>query len=91
MKIKNDNLEKLFNEDSNNIKIEIYRYPIDKNIYLTTTYNTIRNQGVKLNTNNFESDKIFLTFDLSNILDRIDICWCQIIDKKYNICIPVNF
>jgi hypothetical protein len=88
LKIKNETLEGLLGDEVKKVKI----YFVDSlfETYKSTSYNVIKNFGVRLNMKYFETGRISLVFDLSEVPDKLNICWCSALDKKYYAFIKVK-
>ena len=88
-KMSSDTLENLFHSDIKYLKIEIGESLNSANNrevkYLDLKYN-----GVNIPINNELEKKLFICFDFDEMPNRYDLCWCEILEHKYRITIPIK-
>jgi len=87
-KIQNESLEKLFKADIEKLKVGIGNFSNDS-LVVECSYSEIKNIGVQINMKSQETRKIYFSYNFVDMPNRPDICWCELLDKKYRFIIPV--
>jgi hypothetical protein len=89
LRIHNDTLEQLFQSDINFLKVSITD-SISDLIKGQYKYIEMKNIGTNINVKNKGVSKIYVTFDFSDMPDKLEVCWCSILNKKYYLMIPIK-
>lgn len=88
-KIQNESLEKLFKADIDKLKVGIGNFSNDS-LLEDCSYSEIKNIGVQIYMKSQETRKIYFSYNFVNMPNRPDICWCELLDKKYIFIIPIT-
>jgi len=89
IRINNDTLEQLFKSDLINLNILITD-SLHESIFGKYNYSEIKTNGAIVNIGKKDVKKIYVTFDFSEMPDNLEICWCSILEKRYNLIIPIK-
>ncbi len=84
-----DTLEYLFKGQIDSLKISL-NYQIQSKDSIEYSYQVMKNNGVTIKDNKQDILKIYITLDFKNMPDNYDICWCQALEKKYRLMIPIK-
>ena len=88
-KIHSEPIDDLFQSDTKYIKIEVGDSLNDpaKRIF---NYWELKAIGIPIRLKPYESKKILVTYNLEYLPDRYDLCWCNVLDKRYGLLVPVK-
>jgi len=90
IKMENYTLEKLFGNNIRFIKIT-FDDTLEQSITKTYDYFTVKFQGIPVKVSpNLKIRNLHITYDLSNVPDNVDICWCHTLEQKQKIILPVK-
>lgn len=85
-KIYSDTLERLFHQDIEHLKVEIV-YPVSDKKHLSFNYLDVKAKGIELNLNTLDKNVISVNFNFELMPNKYNICWCDILRKKYRMTI----
>ncbi len=88
-KMHSDTLEYLFKSDVDLITISIADSINDANPY-KLSYPDLKTNGFKVNTGDGKKLKLYVCYDFSLLPDKYEICWCDVLEKKYRMIIPLK-
>jgi hypothetical protein len=89
LKMHNDTLEQLFKDDIKYLKVSFSDSSLGFSL-IKYNYTEVKSQGVKIKIRNETIKNIFIIYDFSYMPDRLDICWCGILEKKYYLQLPIK-
>jgi hypothetical protein len=87
-KMHSDTLEYLFKRDVDLIAISIGDSINDVDPY-KLSYSDLKTKGFKVKTGNDTKMKLFVCYDFSSLPNKYGICWCEILETKYRMIIPL--
>jgi hypothetical protein len=90
MKMYSDSFEKLFKSDSKNILVE-FSNKIENGEVKNIDYFSLKNNGIDIPVKFIIDSKLYIWYDFSKIQDNYEICWCDILNKKYGLILPIKF
>jgi len=82
-----DTLEQIFKSDIAHIKIELSFYNNDS-LLKVYDYSDIKTNGVLLYLPSVKIKTLFVSYIFKEMPNKYDICWCEILEKKYRLSIP---
>jgi len=88
-KIYNVDLEQLFNNDLKYLNVFITD-SLHESILGKYKYVEIKNIGAIINVGKQGVPKIYVTFDFGEMPDRLEVCWCSILDRRYYLTVPIK-
>jgi hypothetical protein len=84
-----DTLEYLFKEQIDSLKISIHtQFQIRDSVEYN--YQEIKKNGVTIRNTKQGILNVYITLDLKNMPNNYDICWCQALEKKYRLVLPIK-
>lgn len=89
VKLFSDKLEDLFKTDIDFIIVSIsdsLRDPAPQKF----SYSELKTYGFELEVEPWSEVRLHLSFDLSLLSNNYDICWCEILEQKYRIVLPLK-
>jgi hypothetical protein len=89
VKMYSDSLENLFKSDSENILVE-FSNKIQDGETIRINYCKLKNEGINIPVKFIIDNKLYIDYNFSRISNNYDICWCEILDKKYGLILPVK-
>ena len=84
-----DTLEYLFKTDVDLIDITIGDSINDADPY-KLSYSELKTNGFKVKTGNDTKMKLYVCYDFSSLPNKYGICWCEILETKYRMIIPLK-
>jgi len=88
-KMHSDTLEYLFKKDVDLITVSIGDSINDTNPS-KLSYSELKTVGLKVKTGNETKLKLFVCYDFGSIPNKYDICWCELLENKYRMIIPLK-
>ena len=90
IRMDSESLENLFTADSKNILVELSN-KIENGDVKKIDYFTLKNIGINIPVKYIIDSKLYINYDFSSIQNNYPICWCEILDKKYGLILPLKF
>lgn len=82
-------LEVLFKEDIDFLKVEICSSLVDS-LFVVYSYGEIKEKGADIALNLEIAESIYINYNFDDMPNRYNICWCEILDNKYRMVLPLN-
>jgi len=84
-----ESLENLFLKDVKYINVLVATTKSDST-YELINYLDLKNKGINIKTTGLSGLKLFLTYDLSLMPNNYKVCWCEAIESKYRVMVPIK-